>query len=74
MEIIIPDGSAVDVRGHVRKGSVQTDWPLEVEDNGSGGQTVKGRIGSGGATLAMEVTKGDLLLRRAPATEKDGDE
>ena len=74
VELVVPDGSEVDVAGHARHGRVRSDWALEVEDDGRDGQTVKGRIGEGGATLAMEVTRGDLVLKRGVAPEQSNEE
>ena len=70
----MPDGSAVDVAGHARHGRVRSDWPLEVEDDGRDGQTVKGSTGEGGPTLAVEVSRGDLVLKRGVAPEQSNEE
>ncbi|MBT6630658.1 MAG: DUF4097 family beta strand repeat protein, partial [Gemmatimonadetes bacterium] len=64
VEIILPDGSDVEVQGFVRKGSVDTDLPLAVSANGQQGQSVNGLLGKGGSQVRAEVDSGRLILRQ----------
>ncbi len=63
VEIILPEGSDVDVQGFVRKGSIDTDLPLDVSANGQQGQSVNGKLGDGGPDIRAEVDAGRLILR-----------
>jgi DUF4097 and DUF4098 domain-containing protein YvlB len=64
VEIILPDGSDVEVQGFVRKGSVDTDLPLAVSANGQQGQSVHGPLGNGDSQVRAEVDNGRLILRQ----------
>lgn len=68
IEVVLPEGSNVEVQGFVRRGRVDTDLPLSVSANGQKGQSVSGQLGEGGKSVQIEVNGGNLRLRGA-ATE-----
>jgi len=62
VDLIIPDGSAVDVHGYVGRGSIQTDLPLSITGVSRTSQVVTGRLNGGGTKVAIELGRGDLRL------------
>jgi len=68
VEIVLPEGSNLEVQGFVRRGRVDTNLPLAVSANGQNGQSVSGQVGEGGKALQVEVNGGNLRLR-GTATE-----
>ena len=62
VDLIIPDGSAVDVHGYVGRGSIQTDLPLSITGVSRTSQVVTGQLNGGGAKVAIELGRGDLRL------------
>ena len=63
VDLLVPPGSDLEVQGHVTRGKVETDLPLEVAANNQQGYTVSGRLGDGGPALKVEVARGNLYLR-----------
>lgn len=63
VDLIIPDGSAVDVHGYVGRGDIQTDLPLSVTGVSRTSKVVTGQLNGGGAKVAVELGRGDLSLR-----------
>ena len=73
VDLIIPDGSAVDVHGYVGRGGIQTDLPLSITGVSRTSQVVTGQLNGGGAKVAIELGRGNLSLysdeeRDAPET------
>ncbi len=73
VDLIIPDGSAVDVHGYVGRGRIQTDLPLSITGVSRTSQVVTGQLNGGGTKVAVELGRGDLSLhsdeeRDAPET------
>ncbi|MDE2697453.1 MAG: hypothetical protein OXI23_01155 [Gemmatimonadota bacterium] len=62
VDLIIPDGSAVDVHGYVGRGSIQTDLPLSITGVSRTSQVVTGQLNGGGSKVAIELGRGDLRL------------
>ncbi len=62
VDLIIPDGSAVDVHGYVGRGSIQTDLPLSITGVSRTSQVVTGRLNGGGTKVAIELGRGSLSL------------
>lgn len=62
VDLIIPDGSAVDVHGYVGRGKIQTDLPLSITGVSRTSQVVTGQLNGGGAKVAIELGRGDLRL------------
>ena len=62
VDLIIPDGSAVDVHGYVGRGSIQTDLPLSITGVSRTSQVVTGQLNGGGAKVAIELGRGSLSL------------
>ena len=62
VDLIIPDGSAVDVHGYVGRGSIQTDLPLSITGVSRTSQVVTGQLNGGGAKVAIELGRGNLSL------------
>lgn len=62
VDLIIPDGSAVDVHGYVGRGSIQTDLPLSITGVSRTSQVVTGQLNGGGAKVAVELGRGSLSL------------
>lgn len=63
IELAIPKGSAVDVHGYVGRGQIQTDLPLSVTGTSRTSQVVSGRLDGGGSKIALELDRGNLILR-----------
>ena len=63
IELTIPKGSAVDVHGYVGHGQIQTDLPLSVTGTSRTAQVVSGRLDGGGTKIALELDRGNLILR-----------
>jgi len=63
VDLIIPDGSAVDVHGYVGRGRIQTDLPLSITGVSRTSQVVTGQLNGGGTKVAVELGRGDLSLR-----------
>ena len=70
VDLIIPDGSAVDVHGYVGRGSIQTDLPLSITGVSRTSQVVTGQLNGGGCRVAIELGRGNLSL----SSDKDIDE
>ena len=73
VDLIIPDGSAVDVHGYVGRGGIQTDLPLSITGVSRTSQVVTGQLNGGGSKVAVELGRGNLSLysdeeRDAPET------
>jgi DUF4097 and DUF4098 domain-containing protein YvlB len=68
IEVILPEDSDVEVQGFVRRGRVDTDLILSVSANGQGGQSVEGKLGDGSAALRVEVSEGNLVLKKTAGT------
>ncbi len=62
VDLIIPDGSAVDVHGYVGRGSIQTDLPLSITGVSRTSQVVTGQLNGGGSKVAIELGRGNLSL------------
>lgn len=62
VDLIIPDGSAVDVHGYVGRGGIQTDLPLSITGVSRTSQVVTGQLNGGGAKVAIELGRGSLSL------------
>lgn len=62
VDLIIPDGSAVDVHGYVGRGSIQTDLPLSITGVSRTSQVVTGQLNGGGAKVAIELGRDSLSL------------
>lgn len=62
VDLIIPDGSAVDVHGYVGRGNIQTDLPLSITGVSRTSQVVTGQLSGGGAKVAIELGRGSLRL------------
>lgn len=62
VDLIIPDGSAVDVHGYVGRGKIQTDLPLSITGVSRTSQVVTGQLNGGGAKVAIELGRGSLSL------------
>lgn len=62
VDLIIPDGSAVDVHGYVGRGSIQTDLPLSITGVSRTSQVVTGQLNGGGSKVAIELGRGSLSL------------
>ena len=62
VDLIIPDGSAVDVHGYVGRGDIQTDLPLSITGVSRTSQVVTGQLNGGGAKVAIELGRGNLRL------------
>ena len=62
VDLIIPDGSAVDVHGYVGRGSIQTDLPLSITGVSRTSQVVTGQLNGGGSKVAIELGRGSLRL------------
>lgn len=69
--VLLPDDSAVDVRGYVRAGRVHTDLPLDVSEDPRSGQSVSGRLNGGGARITVEVDGGNLNLSRGAGSSPE---
>lgn len=63
IELTIPKGSAVDIHGYVGRGQIQTDLPLSVTGTSRTAQVVSGRLDGGGSKIALELDRGNLILR-----------
>lgn len=64
----VPDGFSADVRAKAQSGSIKSDFPLSIERNGYVGSEARGRVGSGGAELQMDVLNGSIKLLRTSGT------
>ena len=62
VDLIIPDGSAVDVHGYVGRGDIQTDLPLSITGVSRTSQVVTGQLNGGGSKVAIELGRGSLRL------------
>ena len=62
IRLSVPPESNLDVQGYVRRGSVQTDLPLDVTVNRENGQSIMGKLGQGNVPLRIEVERGHLSL------------
>lgn len=62
VDLIIPDGSAVDVHGYVGRGDIQTDLPLSITGVSRTSQVVTGQLNGGGSKVAIELGRGSLSL------------
>ncbi len=62
VDLIIPDGSAVDVHGYVGRGGIQTDLSLSITGVSRTSQVVTGQLNGGGAKVAIELGRGSLSL------------
>ncbi len=62
VDLIIPDGSAVDVHGYVGRGGIQTDLPLSITGVSRTSQVVTGQLNGGGSKVAVELGRGNLSL------------
>ena len=62
VDLIIPDGSAIDVHGYVGRGKIQTDLPLSITGVSRTSQVVTGQLNGGGAKVAIELGRGNLSL------------
>ncbi len=62
IKLSLPAESNLDVQGYVRRGSAQTDLPLDVTVNRENGQSVMGKLGQGSVPLRIEVERGHLSL------------
>ena len=74
VDLIIPDGSEVDVHGYVGRGDIQTDLPLSITGVSRTSQVVTGQLNGGGAKVAVELGRGDLSLRSDEDIERDAPE
>ena len=71
VDLIIPDGSAVDVHGYVGRGRLQTDLPLSITGVSRTSQVVTGQLNGGGSKVAIELGRGSLSLRSDEDIEID---
>ena len=71
IELTIPKGSAVDVHGYVGRGQIQTDLPLSVTSTSRTAQVVSGRLDGGGTKIALELDRGNLILRSAEGDDEE---
>jgi DUF4097 and DUF4098 domain-containing protein YvlB len=71
VDLIIPDGSAVDVHGYVGRGGIQTNLPLSITGISRTSQVVTGQLNGGGSKVAIELGRGDLSLRSDEDIEMD---
>lgn len=62
VDLIIPDGSAVDIHGYVGRGGIQTNLPLSITGVSRTSQVVTGQLNGGGSKVAIELGRGDLSL------------
>ena len=74
VDLIIPDGSAVDVHGYVGRGDIQTDLPLSITGVSRTSQVVTGQLNGGGAKVAIELGRGSLSLHSDEDVEIDAPE
>lgn len=74
VDLIIPDGSAVDVHGYVGRGRIQTDLPLSITGVSRTSQVVTGQLNGGGAKVAVELGRGSLTLSSDEDIEIDAPE
>ena len=74
VDLIIPDGSAVDVHGYVGRGKIQTDLPLSITGVSRTSQVVTGQLNGGGAKVAIELGRGNLSLYSDKDVEIDAPE
>ncbi len=63
----LPGDLSTEVHAEAGTGSIKSDFPLDVRRDGYTGASAKGRIGSGGRDLTLEVLNGSIKLRRAGA-------
>ncbi len=71
IELTIPKGSAVDIHGYVGRGQIQTDLPLSVTSTSRTAQVVSGRLDGGGTKIALELDRGNLILRSAEGDDEE---
>ena len=71
IELAIPKGSAVDIHGYVGRGQIQTDLPLSLTGTSRTSQVVSGPLNGGGARIALELDRGNLILRSSEGVGKD---
>jgi hypothetical protein len=63
VSVTLPPSANVAVRASTVTGSIETDFPLTVSGR-FGARSIEGTIGSGGRTLELRTTNGDIELRR----------
>ena len=74
VDLVIPDGSAVNVHGYVGRGSIQTDLPLSITGVSRTSQVVTGQLNGGGSKVAIELGRGSLSLSSDEDIETDAPE
>ena len=74
VDLVIPDGSAVDVHGYVGRGRIQTDLPLSITGVSRTSQVVTGQLNGGGSKVAIELGRGSLSLSSDEDVERDAPE
>jgi len=60
-----PGGANLDIAMSTLSGSLETDFPIQIEEKKFGpGRSAKGRVGSGGTSLHISAVSGDVRLFR----------
>ena len=62
VELTLPPNAQVTVSGNTRNGDIVTDFPLSV--SGDESKTVSGKVGTGGAKVALTAENGDIHIKR----------
>jgi DUF4097 and DUF4098 domain-containing protein YvlB len=62
VKVIVPEGSAVEVQGHVKQGKIHTDLPLEIQGTERKSQSITGQLNGGGSKITVDVEGGDLSI------------
>lgn len=63
VSVTLPGGANTDVRASTVNGDIESDFPLTVQGR-FGPRSVRGTIGSGGRTLALETVNGSINIRK----------
>ncbi|HET7111936.1 MAG TPA: DUF4097 family beta strand repeat-containing protein [Gemmatimonadales bacterium] len=63
VSVTLPDGASTEVRASTVNGDIDTDFPLTVRGK-FGPRSLRGTIGNGGRTLAIETVNGSINIRK----------
>lgn len=65
VEVSVPSGVGADIEMSTLSGSLQTDFPITIEEKKYGpGRSARGRVGDGARALKMNSVSGNLHLRK----------
>jgi len=68
VDLALPGDAAFTVTAQTQNGHIENDFVLSPQPVGDGGHQVAGRVGSGGPSVSITTSDGDITLRKSSIT------